>query len=70
MTDAAWIASGIGAFAVVTWLLALSYLLGRYSARIDDLEKHVCKIVHRIDSIPTVESRLSVIEDRIKKISE
>lgn len=72
MTDGAWIAlAGLG-FGFLTWLLGISYSLGRQASRLDSVRESIPKIFDRLDRLAgyiphtcTQEHRLSTAEAKI-----
>ena len=78
MNDTGMIAASALAFTSLTWLLALSYALGRYAARTDALEhsqaenrETTAKIFDRLERLGAIgphvctqQARIAVIEER------
>lgn len=84
MTETAWIALCVGVFGAVTWLLGISFFLGRYAARVDGVDKALARIDGKFNEVFTkldnltsavphrciMEARIAVLEVRNRELAE
>jgi hypothetical protein len=80
MEDGRLIALSVAGFGALTWLLGISFLLGRYTNRVDNLEAALVRwgidfaaMLAKLDTLVAVgphrcvqSSRIAVLEDRLR----